>query len=174
MADTTHVKGLDELQKLLDTLPAKMEANVMRGALRAGMNPIKAEAKQLLAAHGNVVSGQIRDGLKVSVRSQGGKILARLRVRGKHAFIAYWLEFTGAKPHEIKPKKRKSLFIAGLFGEIVHHPGFRPKPFLRPALDGQAQRAVIAVGEYIKNRLATKNGLDTSGIDIEAGEGNAA
>ena len=40
MADSVHVKGLDALQKLLDTLPVKLEKNVMRGGLRAGMNVI--------------------------------------------------------------------------------------------------------------------------------------
>lgn len=164
-----HVTGLADLQKFLDALPAKMEANVMRGALRAGMKPITAEAKLQLTRHNSVVTGQIRDGLKVSVRITKGMVLARLRAAGKHAFIAHWLEFTGAKPHEIKPKKRKSLFIAGLLKEIVHHPGFRPKPFMRPALDSQAQNAVVAAAEYIKRRLETKHGLDTADVEIGAG-----
>jgi len=50
------------------------------------------------------------------------------------------------------------------------HPGVMPKPFMRPALDAQSGAAVLAVGEYIKKRLATKNGLDTSEINIEVEE----
>ena len=41
---------------------------------------------------------------------------------------------------------------------------------MRPALDSQATRAVVAAGEYIKRRLATKHGLDTSGVMIEGDE----
>lgn len=162
-----HVKGLAELQQLLDTLPAKMEANVMRGALRAGMMPVLEAAQKNLHASGAAKTYELMSGLKVSTRIKGGTVLSRLRATGKHAFIAHWLEFTGAKPHDIKPKKRKSLFIAGVFGEIVHHPGFRARPFMRPALDGQAQSAIVATAEYIKRRLSTKNGLDTSEINIE-------
>jgi len=163
-----HVTGLAELQQLLDTLPAKMEANVMRGALRAGMMPVLEAAQKNLHASGAAKTYELMAGLKVTARIKGGTVQSRLRATGKHAFVAHWLEFTGAKPHDIKPKRRKSLFIAGIFGEIVHHPGFRAKPFLRPALDGQSQTALLTTAEYIKRRLATKNGLDTSDITIEA------
>jgi hypothetical protein len=49
----------------------------------------------------------------------------------------------------------------------VQHPGFQPKPFLRPALDAKAAEATVAAGNYIKYRLATKNGLDTSDVSVE-------
>jgi hypothetical protein len=38
---------------------------------------------------------------------------------------------------------------------------------MRPALDGKAGEALVAVGEAIKKRL-TKQGLDASGVDLEA------
>jgi hypothetical protein len=41
---------------------------------------------------------------------------------------------------------------------------------MRPALDQQAQAAVIATAEYMKNRLATKEGLDTADIVIAGDE----
>lgn len=166
MADV-QIKGLAELQTFMDQLPAKLEANVMRGALRAGMKTVQTEAQKNLYQSGTAKTYELMAGLKVSTRIKNGTVMARLRASGKHAFVAYWMEFTGAKPHDIKPKRRKSLFIAGMFGEIVHHPGFRPRPFMRPALDGQSQNAVVAAAEYIKNRLATKNGLDTADIEIE-------
>lgn len=165
MADVT-VKGLSELQTFLDQLPAKLEANIMRGALRAGMKPIQAAAKAKVPRK----TGTLADGLKIYTKVSNGKVIARLRATGKDGFLAYWFEYTGARAHEIKPKNRRSMFIAGIFSELVQHPGFKPKPFLRPALDEQAQAAVIAAGEYIKNRLATKEGLDTSGIMIEGDE----
>jgi hypothetical protein len=100
-------------------------------------------------------------------------VTASVKVGGKNkktqadVWYAHMIEFTGARPHDIKAKKAISLFIAGIFGKIVHHPGFKAHAFMRPALDGQAQSAIVAAGNYIKNRLATKEGLDTAGILVE-------
>lgn len=64
---------------------------------------------------------------------------------------------------------RGSLVINGNFvGQSVHHPGAAPRPFLRPALDSQSQAALVAVGNAIKKRLATKHGLDTSDVEVAA------
>ena len=161
MADP-HVKGLAELQAFLNQLPAKMEANIMRAALRQGANVVKAEAQ----ANVPVKSGLLKAGLKVSTRNRRGTVTAAVKAGGKHGFIAKWIEF-GTAAHFIKPKTAKSLFFAGLFSEGVDHPGARPKPFLRPALDSRAQAALQAVGEAIKKRL-TKAGLNASGVDLDA------
>lgn len=158
MAELTHVRGLAELQALLDTLPAKMEQNIIRGALRAGMKPIIDDAKRNVA----VASGVLRDGLRISVRAKGGKVTASLKAGGKHGYLASFIEY-GTRPHRIPGP----LVIGGRVIAGVDHPGARARPFMRPALDGQAGAAVVAAGEYIKRRLATKNGLDTADIDIE-------
>jgi len=158
-----RVKGLADLNKFLQQLPAKVEQSVLRGALRAGANVVMAEAK----ANVPVDSGQLRDGLKVSTSSRRGRVTAKVKATGKHAFIAPWLEY-GTAAHKITAKKGKGLFFGGLFVKGVQHPGARPKPFLRPALDGRAQDAVVAAAQYMKRRLATKNGLDTSSVEIEA------
>ena len=158
-----HVKGLAELQKLLDTLPAKMEANVMRSALRAGANVVLEEAKANVA----VKSGLLRDGLKVSTRSRRGVVSASVKATGKHAYVAKWVEY-GTAAHRIIPKEAKSLFFGGIFAEGIDHPGASAKPFMRPALDTRAQDAIVAVGNQIKKRL-TKAGIEGAGdVDIEA------
>jgi len=41
---------------------------------------------------------------------------------------------------------------------------------MRPAFDGQSSAAIMAAGEYIKKRLATKHGMDTADVNIEAEE----
>lgn len=163
MSGNVHVKGLAELDKFFDDLVPKMQRNIMRGALRAGAVPVRDQAK----ANVHSVTGALKDGIKISTGVKGGVVSAKVRVTGKHAFVAHWLEFTGAAPHWIKPRSRKSLFLAGLAREAVYHPGFKPKPFMRPALDAQATAAVVATGEYIKRRL-TKQGLDTQDIEIGA------
>lgn len=164
MADTTHVKGLDQLNAFLQQLPVKIERNVLRGSLRAGMNVVKPVAQSSIHS----VSGALAKGLKVGTRARGGTVTANLRATGPHRYIAHLVEF-GTRPHRIAAKG-KSLFFGGVFAKSVDHPGARAKPFLRPALDGQAQAAVIAAAEYMKERLATKEGLDTSHIMIEGDE----
>jgi len=161
-----NVKGLSELQAFLDTLPAKLQNNVLRGALRAGIKPIKevavancpsGEPSETNKRKYNLYSGALRDSIRVSGRidKRNGNVVARLVAGGKtktgaDVFYAKMVEF-GTKPH--------------IIGDGVH-PGVMPKPFMRPALDTEANAAVLAVGEYIKKRLATKNGLDTSDIEI--------
>lgn len=152
-------KGLAELQRFLDQLPAKVERNVLRGALRAGANVLKPLAQAGIRSR----SGQTARSIKVRSNARGSAVTASLYTS---SFKARFLEY-GTKPHRIEPKNRKALSIGGLYYDGVNHPGARPYPFLRPAMDQGAPAAVVAVGEYMKNRLATKEGLDTSDIIVE-------
>lgn len=173
---TVHIHGLAELQRTLDQLPAKIEANILRGALRAGANVIADEARRLVP----VKTGQLKESIRVSVRPfPGGKLVATVKAGGRFKvyasgkaikdaayrtgkagggfdyhtpFYAHFVEF-GTARHWIKPKSRKSLFIAGLLKELVDHPGARPKPFMRPAFDGKARAAIEAMAAYIRTRL---------------------
>lgn len=164
-SDTRYVKGLAELQKVLDTIPKKMERNVMRGALRAGMRVVQPAAQARIHS----VSGQLARGLKIGTRARGGFVIARLRATGRHAFLAKFVEF-GTAAHVIAAKIGGWLqLFGGVFRKSVQHPGARPKPFLRPALDSMAGAAVVSAGEYIKGRL-TKQGLDVSHIRVEGDE----
>lgn len=157
-----QVTGLKELAQFLDELPAKLQNNVMRGALRAGMKPVQADAKMAVA----VVSGQLRDGLKISTRNKAGMVTASLKATGKHGYIARFVEF-GTRPHTISAKDGGALAFGGGVYQSVQHPGAKPHPFMRPALDGQASNAVVAAAEYMKDRLSTQHGLDTAGVLIE-------
>ena len=185
MSDTVAVKGLSDLDRLLGELTPKLERNVMRGAMRAGARVVLPVAK----ANIDSVSGDLAKSLKAGSRSKGGTVTGYVRSR---YYTARWVEY-GTRAHFIKVRPedrpnritrrglvpysirtinrmvaRGSLQIGQNFvGESVAHTGARPKPFLRPALDTQAGAAVVAVGEYIKTRLATKHGLDTSEIIIE-------
>lgn len=163
MADETHVKGLSDLQKFLEELPVKMEKNIMRGALRAGMNVIRPVAQ----ANINSKSGELAKGLKVRTNSRYQTVMSKLRATGKHSFVAPWLEF-GVAAHDVSPRTPGGfLSFLGVFTKKVHHPGFSKKPFLRPALDSMKGAAVVATAEYIKARLMTKEGIDTSGVKVE-------
>jgi hypothetical protein len=167
----SNVKGLAELQKFMDTLTPKMEANVMRSALRYGAeHELKAEVQANLLQNGSVRTGELISGIKVGTRKAKGKITALVKATGRHAFVANMLEFTGAKAHKIAAKGLGALGFLGRVFKSVEHPGFKAKPFMRPALDARGIDATIAVGNFIKGRLASKHGLDTAHVIVEGDE----
>lgn len=179
--DLVHVKGLSELSKFLQQLPEKMRANVMRGALRAGAKEIEAQAKALVP----VDSGRLRDSIRVTTKRMDGGVMAIVRAGGRSgkktvlqaksgrqfaghavAYYAQWVEF-GTAAHQIAATDAKHpVFFGGMFAQKIDHPGAKPHPFMRPALDSRAQAAVVAAAEYIKKRLADKHGLDTADVEI--------
>jgi hypothetical protein len=163
MSELVHVKGLSDLQRFLDALPPKIEKNVLRGSLRAGISQAI-----LPAARANIrsVSGKTSKSLKVRTDARGGQVTASLYTK---LYTARFLEY-GTKPHIIRPKNGKALAIGGLFVAAVEHPGARATGFMRRALDTRAKDAVVAAAEYMKTRLATKYGLDTAGVEIGDGE----
>ena len=170
MTQDIKVTGLAELQKFLDTLPGKMQNNILRGALRSGAKPMLEAARQAAPVGEpsdaakrkyKVYAGALRDSLRVSARidRRNGNVVASIKAGGKSrrtgadVFYANFSEF-GTRPHALSKN-----------GES-NHPGTAPRPFMRPAIDSQAQTSVLAVGEYIKKRLSVKNGIDTSDIEI--------
>lgn len=143
-----QITGLKELNDLLQRLPAKIEANVLRGALRAGQKEILQAAK----ANVPVQSGDLRASLRIKTRSKKGVVSATLVAGNKKAYYARMVEF-GTARHFIKPKNRKSLFFAGLAREVVDHPGAVASPFMRPAWDASQTAALEAFRAYVANRL---------------------
>lgn len=180
MNDLLNVKGLKELDDVLATLPVKIQRNVMRGGMRAGANVIKNEAKDRAPVsppsgegkrlYGHYM-GALRDSIKVSTSSRRGVIRAFIRAGGKNkktgadVFYAHMVEF-GTAAHKIGGKLK-------IFGRVisgVDHPGAPARPFLRPAMDAKFGEAVVAMAQYIKLRLSTKHGIDTSDINLEGEE----
>ena len=154
MSSTAHVKGLSKLSALLSQLPGKIKNNIIPGAMAAAAQPVAEQAKQNVS----VVSGVMRDGIKVISSVEDGVLTTKIKVTGKHAFAARWVEY-GTAAHRIKPKAAKSLFFAGIFAEGIDHPGSSAKPFMRPALDARAGDAVNAAAAHIKKRL-NKQGIE--------------
>lgn len=159
---STRVKGLAELNKFLQQLPAKVEANVLRGGLRAGAKVVLPEAK----ANAPKDTGQLAAGLKISTTSRRGRVTAKIKATGPHAYLAPWMEY-GTGAHSIVPKDGGFLLFANIFTRKVEHPGIRPRPFMLPALVSQSTPATVAVAEYMKKRLQTRHGIHTSDVTIE-------
>jgi HK97 gp10 family phage protein len=156
-----HVKGLSELNDFLQTLPVKLEKNILRSALRAGAKVTQQQA----IANVPFKSGDLKKSIKIGTRARGGRVTAMVRTK---LWYAKWVEY-GTRAHNIAAKKGGWLSFGGIFAKEVMHPGAKPHPFLRPALDATAAAAVVAVGEKIKSRL-TKEGLNVADVMVEGDE----
>jgi HK97 gp10 family phage protein len=163
VTEFVHVKGLKELQAQLDKLPANIEANILRGALRDGAKVMEADVKARVPVglpsaenqrlYGSY-TGALRDSVRITTRrSKNGRVSASVRAGSDKAWYWRFVEF-GTAAHWIKPKERQSLFLAGLAKEVVWHPGARPQPFMRVSYDVNAAAAIAAVGEGVRTRLA--------------------
>lgn len=170
MSTIAHVKGLAELQKNLLTLAPRMEANVMRAALAAGARivrdaakanvPVSEPSRKNEATYGGY-AGALRDSLRygAKVNLRKGKVIAYVRAGGKarnakaDTYYASWVEYGTAAHWNNKAK-------------TWWHPGATPRPYLRPALDAEQRNALLVIGNFIKQRLDTKHGIDTKAIVI--------
>ncbi|WP_396190718.1 HK97-gp10 family putative phage morphogenesis protein [Flavobacterium sp.] len=181
MASTIQIKGLKELDEVLKSLPQKIEQNVMRGAMRAGQKVILDNIREKLRSNGSIQSGELEKSLRIRFDRRAmkrGWINSKIVAGNELAYYAHMVEF-GTAAHfikireDMKPKrqtrhgtrkysykninkmvKRGSLVIGKSFvGESVSHPGARPKPFMRPALDESHTAAIEALAAYIRNRL---------------------
>lgn len=154
MSNETNIAGGAALDALLKTLPAKLEKNIMRTALRAGAKVYLDEIRATLP----VSHGDLRKSARITTRAGRGQTSASVKVGNRIAYYAHMVEF-GTRPHMIKAKPGSALNINGTEVKWVRHPGAAPHPFARPAADAKFAAAVTAVQAKIRERL-TKAGLD--------------
>jgi HK97 gp10 family phage protein len=180
-SNDVSISGLKELDALLKSLPAKIEGNVMRGALRAGQKVMLDGAKLNLASITKQDTGLLEKSLRIRFARKSQKfgwLRSHLYAGDKDAYYANMVEF-GTAAHYISIKKearpgrmtrrgekkfgvstinemvnRGSLVIGGNFvGASVAHPGSKPKPFMRRTFDAYSMPAINASVEYIRKRL---------------------
>lgn len=123
MSASFQIKGMRELATQLQSLPAKIEMSVMRSALREGAKVIADEAK----ARAPVLTGRLRDSIRVSSRSKRGSVRYRViaggetkkritktasgvKVQYDNAYYARFVEF-GTAAHAIGAKFAKALVL---------------------------------------------------------------
>lgn len=160
------IKGGRELQEYLNTLPAKIEKNLMKAALRQGANVILEAARQNAPSE----TGALRRSIKVSTGGRSGEAKAIIRAGGKTSmgknkgsrdvWYALLVEY-GTAPHSITVgQDSKALGVPNKPVHTVSHPGAAPRPYMRPAIDEKADAAVRKVGEILRQRLSTEHGID--------------
>lgn len=84
-----QVRGGRELQEFLNQLPAKMEANVVRGGLRAGVKILQTEVKENVP----VRMGKLKKSIRISGRVKNGAVSVFLKVGNKEAWYGHIVEF---------------------------------------------------------------------------------
>lgn len=174
------VSGKSEVAAYMGALPEQI-AKMMRGAARVGGKVIAEEAKA------RSESDEVRDAVIVRTKLDGVRATVTVTIESGWAMArAIWLEY-GTSPHFISVDDSQrgglgigrinqrvkeangdgSLVINGKFvGSTVWHPGARPHPFLRPALDTKQGDAIKAAQKYIDARVSRSGiALDAEGAD---------
>jgi hypothetical protein len=163
------VTGKGDVRRFIAGLPADLESKVLRGAARAGGKVVADEIKA------RTPSDAVRESVRIRTQLGTGRVVVKIDVKpGWARSVGTWLEY-GTDPHFItvdesqrdgmsasrinKMSKAGSLVIGGKFvGTTVFHPGARPQPTFRPALDAKEDEAVAAAQAYINSRV-TRNGI---------------
>lgn len=154
MSTTENIIGGKALDDLLQTLPAKIEKNIMRTALRAGAVVFRDEARRNVPKD----SGDLAASIRVTTRTRKGQVTASAKAGNRMVYYAHMVEY-GTRPHTILAKPGSALNVNGREVKKVNHPGAKPKPFMRPAADASFAAAVAAVQAKIRQRL-TKAGIE--------------
>lgn len=173
------VRGKSDVKRFIAQIPAELENKVLRGAARAGAKVVADEIKA------RTPSEDVRDGVRIRTQLGTGRIVVKIDVKpGWARSVGTWLEY-GTAPHFItvddsqregmsagrinKLGKAGTLVIGGKpVGKTVHHPGARPQPTFRPALDAKEGEAIAAAQGYINSRV-TRSGI--VGTADAAGDG---
>lgn len=154
------VTGLADLQKLLDEFPAKLEANIMRGALRQGANIFRDRAR----AAAPVKSGKLKKSIKVKTSVKKGKAMSQVVAGGGDIWYAKFIEFGTASfyagngrsvgaPYKIAKSKKKAMKFGDIYADNIIHEGVKPNAFMRKAFDAGEVEVIDNVAAYIRRRI---------------------
>ena len=150
MASYTNVKsgnlsitGADEIKKALKKLSTNVATNVMVGAIRAGANTVRDEAKRLVP----VKSGRLRKSIQTR----------RAKTRQKHTILFAVAPMTRTihtlqDANGIKRYNYARVIEEGRkaeFGTSIT----RPQPFMRPAFEKNGTKAIEETRKYLAERL---------------------
>lgn len=113
----TGDKEVAALLRRIGRVPTSAQAKAARGK---ALRPIVDEAKRLLSAQDSVVTGALQRAIGIGEKDRNTTTAGPLKGR-RHTTVAHFVEF-GTRPHWQPLRNR-------------HHPGARPKPFLRPAFE---------------------------------------
>ncbi len=142
MSRAVRIRGVDRLVKELNRRNVRMSKALER------ITDAAAEVIDELA------EARAPGGIQVDRESREATDTRHVKVVGPpvEQWYAQILE-SGARPHVVRPKSARAMRFYGRFAAVVRHPGFSPRPFMRPAVDEGEGRAIQAAGEEIKRIL---------------------
>jgi HK97 gp10 family phage protein len=158
-----NVQGLDQLNRNLQALGPELAKKALVDALKAGALPIAQEMQDRAPREEDIGPRRkndkhLADTITIAVEKNPVGSAAEVYVGpGKSkSYLARWIEL-GVAVHAIAIKLTRAMRKAGVkakkvladgegdfFGTHINHPGFQPKPFMRPALDARAKDAIEA------------------------------
>lgn len=156
------IEGRGRVSRYLRSAPERLARTALRAAARTAVDIIADEAKLLCR------DDEVAAAIKTKVKVGDGVVTGKVLVKGKGDYKARWLEY-GTSPHYISVSDAQrqgrsvnrinkqgdflTLVINGKpVGPSVFHPGARPYPFLRPALDGKQSEAIAAAQARLDRR----------------------
>jgi len=181
MAGTTislKWEGFKEFETLLDEIESdfgeKDTKKILQNACRAAMQPVLATSKSLLETHGNVDTGQLLASLRLEARKPTSKdkhsvyttptmiMISRVTVAPGNRFYPdddlghksklFKKEFKNKKTGKKEHMHSDARAFAIEFGTAKWEQG-EGKPFIRPALESNAQKVTDSLVESLKQAL---------------------
>lgn len=153
MIDLT-IKGVDELKRALEAIPARMQNNILRAAVREASKPVRDEARArapiLKTPDKRRKPGTLKRAIGIrSPRIRGRQVVGGVAVRSlsPKQVMAYKAR-TGKKAADNPNDAFYAPFVE--FGTAKA----RAQPFMRPALSSKAQASIDAMGKKVRERVA--------------------
>lgn len=145
-----EIRGLDKLREAMQRAPEKTVEEVSL-AVQKSILVYKSQAMKEAPVNKGTGGGNLRQNIKERMIN---------KVRGMvTSFAKYSICVEdGTVPHTIKVINKRVLAnkrTGQFFGKIVHHPGTRPNPFMKRALD----KTQYQISEFFKT--AIKNVFDS-------------
>lgn len=138
------VHGLKELHDFFQTLPAKVEAKLLRGGIRAGAKVVaddaRSKAPTLKEADPRRVGGELKKSVRVmSTAVRGGRVMGGVVAGGK----------VNVKKDKVRGQADAYWAVWVEYGTI----NMAAQPFMRPAVDARHEDAVGAAAVYMRGRV---------------------
>jgi HK97 gp10 family phage protein len=155
-----EVKGLSELLRDLQTLPDRVERNVLRGALRKGMTVFQKAVKAKIPIGKDRKNwkgdlhrgGELARSVKMKAFNDPGLPRVKLFIGSYEAFYANIVEW-GAKPHKTHIRGKTP----------INHPGFKGRFYVQNAFRSSEVAALEQFHTYLATRLPKELQKQSSG-----------
>lgn len=131
-----EITGIQEVQHLLDTAPERIVKHAFAKSLAAAAVPVVQELQMRTPVEHGDLKAHIMTDIAIDANGKGGSAAVGF---GREGHKALWVEF-GHRMVGHKPGKKQ-------VGQVPAH------PFIRPAFDASANKAIEAFSETLLESL---------------------